>query len=362
MFERKKGIILEQLKEPMFSKEIVRLSSCDSCIKKIDIPAMKTFNYLAPHEIIIYAREAEITDESDGKKLWIKLKEGIQLGVQGIVIDALDDEPYISSQLALTVWVPSQLSEGIALLSRAVGLANTKSSVIEIYKNIFDTETKIASHIGPYRVKRVRGTYPAEIATKRKNDEENILRIGAGAALALRNAVYLGVGHSTCFITLAGDCIANPANYEVPIGSTISHILESAGMIAPPKRIICGGSMTGVSIDDPDRYLAAPDTRGVLAFSDEFREYGFVCIACGRCTTVCPEGLSPYHIYKLIEHKQFDLLGRYDLELCNGCGACSYICPAKLNLSQVIFEQTLTKIAEGEPNGASKGLSTAYTQ
>ena len=35
-------------------------------------------------------------------------------------------------------------------------------------------------------------------------------------------------------------------------------------------------------------------------FKEDFKEMNFTCIGCGRCAKVCPEGLSPYYIYKFL--------------------------------------------------------------
>jgi electron transport complex protein RnfC len=331
----------------MFSRKILRLATCDAAAVKIGLPIPNTPKLLAPYEIVLFAREAKIIDETDGRRLWKKFFETTRSGISGVVVDAMDDEPYISSQLAPSIWKAEELADGISLVCRAVGLSDKHPVVIETYKNIFDTEIKIPSHIGRYKVKRVGGAYPAENRAERLNKRESTLVVGAGAVLALRNAVYLGIGHTTCYITIAGDCISNPANYEIPIGTTVSFAMESAGLIAQPKRVIVGGSMTGFGITDPDVAVITPTTRGILAFAHEYRDFGFTCIACGRCTDVCPEKLSPYHIYKLIEHNRTIELKRFDIHRCNGCGACSYICPAKLNLSQTIYQHSAYRQKKG---------------
>lgn len=54
-------------------------------------------------------------------------------GCRIIIADALDDEPYISSQLAPALEMTDQLVRGIELAKEAVG---AESARIEIYKEL----------------------------------------------------------------------------------------------------------------------------------------------------------------------------------------------------------------------------------
>lgn len=328
-----KGILLEQNKEPGLSRPIRRLPGIEIKEVLIETAVSATPELLAPYEIISIAKEADIVDETDGSKLWKKLASAAKNGISGIVVDALDDEPYISSQLGPTLHMGEQLAEGVALARRAVGASR---STIEIYRNLFDIDMHIPSSLFGVKVERVTGRYPAQIRLSRRVTMKNSLMIGACALLYLRRAAYEGMSQTTAYITVAGDCIANPGNYEVPLGVSVYSVLEAAGLIANPKRIVAGGSMTGFGITDPETVYISATTRGVLAFAEKFKDMGYSCIGCGRCTECCPEGLSPYFIYKVMNTREKQHISIADAELCTGCGTCSYVCPAKLDLAQVM--------------------------
>ena len=328
-----KGIILEQNKEPALSREIKVIKACEACRQHLQQPVSSTPGLLAPYEIVAIAKEAKIVDEIDGVRLWKKLAQGKREGIGALVIDAMDDEPYISSQLGPALQKPEELEQGAQLIRRAIGASKVH---IEIYKNLFDVEEKIPSSIGEIKVERVGGNYPAGSRARLRLKNSNALVIGAGAALYLYRAAFLGLVQTTCFVTVAGNCIANPANYEVPIGMPVGELLETAGLIIDPKRIVVGGSMTGYSVTDPMGVPVGPRTRGVLAFASAYRDMRYVCIGCGRCAAVCPQGLSPYYIYKVMHKHGKKDLSLFDAELCTGCGTCSYVCPAKLDLAQIV--------------------------
>ncbi len=331
----RKGILLEQNKEPGLSKEIRVLPALP--VEKSRMPGeiSPTPELLAPYEIVGLAKEANIVDEIDGRRLWKKLAQAARESVSGIVVDALDDEPYISSQLAPVLQYPEQLHQGLSLALRAIGASR---SSIEIYRNLFDVNTRIPASIMGVKVERISGFYPAENYARRRLSRNNTLVIGACALIFLQRAVYEGLRQTSAFVTVSGDCVANPGNYEVPLGVSASRLLEAVGMITDPRRVVAGGSMTGFALTDPSVVYLSQTTRGLLAFAEEFRDMRYVCIGCGRCTEACPQGLSPYFIYKAMQHPRKRHIEMADAELCIGCGSCSYVCPAKLDLAQVIAQ------------------------
>ena len=94
--------------------------------------------------------------------------------------------------------------------------------------------------------------------------------------------------------------------------------------------------MRGTAITDLDSTRITPVSRGLLALREVFRDYYYTCIGCGKCTDVCPVGLSPYYLYQFVQSKRYERLEDFDIDLCISCGTCSYVCPAKLNVSAEI--------------------------
>ena len=129
-----KGILLEQHKEPMLTRNVLimrqeyKYFDCDFP----DVPVEE----LSAEQIIEIARLAEIIDESDGLPLADKL-ERANLGKTGtMIIDAMDDEPYISSQMCMVIHQPEKLALGAQLAARAT---EPGDAYVAVYKHIFDT-------------------------------------------------------------------------------------------------------------------------------------------------------------------------------------------------------------------------------
>ena len=336
-----RGILLEQNKEPALSRPLRTLYKDMPC-ERMEILVPGNPSFLAPHEILAFARSARIVDESDGRSLWRKIVAALRDGVGVIVVDAIDDEPYISSQLGPALHLPDELAAGVELIKRATGAGGAR---IEVYDNLVDVQKTVPKRIGDIPVTRVSGFYPAEYQRGKRSYNRATMVVGACALIHLKRAVYEGHAQTTAFVTVAGNCTSNPGNYEVPLGTTVAQVIEATGLIDEPRRIILGGSMTGYGITNPEATKVTVGTRGILTFAENYRESPGICIGCGRCTESCPEGLSPYHIYHMLAAAGRKELDIYDIDRCIGCGTCSYICPAKINLSHIITVSKSRKLS-----------------
>jgi electron transport complex protein RnfC len=96
-----------------------------------------------------------------------------------------------------------------------------------------------------------------------------------------------------------------------------------------------GGPMMGFAVLDLDTPVTK-GTSGILALSQKelhaARETP--CVACGGCVLVCPLGLNPTRLYKLVDHMEYNQAVDEGLMDCKECGCCSYTCPAHIPLVQ----------------------------
>lgn len=327
-----KGLVLEQHKEPAFSRSLVRFVSPHAETASLPAPALPP-DELSSDQLIDIAQAAEIVDERDGKYLYKKLRRAKDKAV-AVVADAVDDEPYVSSQINPMLRLREQSCGGLGLCGRVAGSGQT---LILAYKNVTDLETRIPNSLEGYKVVKLRGGYPAESRlSSLKLGAGRKLIVGAGALIHFYRAVHKQKPQSSVFITVAGNCVANPMNMEVSLGTTVGQVLERCGLAQDPTRVVCGGPMTGIAILDTERTLVTHTTRAVLAFREDRRNARYSCIGCGRCEQVCPMDLNPMYIYRFTQNSYFANLRRFDAHLCTGCGTCSYVCPSKLNISGTI--------------------------
>lgn len=139
-------------------------------------------------------------------------------------------------------------------------------------------------------------------------------------------------------LTLDGPALNTAGIYEVPIGARISDLLElSGGLCKVPTKVIMGGPMMGVAVDNIDSPILK-NNNAILVFDEDAAKIPpeGPCIHCGRCSDVCPMQLMPTELERFARRGLLDKLEDYAIFDCIECGSCSYICPARRYIVQSI--------------------------
>lgn len=327
----RRGVMLEQMKEPALSRTVKQMVPTEPCETPRETEA------LTPEEILAAAEAADIVDETDGRPLAEKLREAMGSGAV-LLIDAIDDEPYVSSQMGPMLALRDQCAAGIKLAARVLGAAE---SAILVYKHISDSEVAIPRNIDGIPIKRVGGKYPAqrhieeELAERYK--EGAWLLCGACAMIHLYRAAAEGRPQTTAFVTVAGNCIGFPRNVEAPLGTPAVDLIKLCGLTEHPTRVILGGPLTGRATENLREERVELGTAAILAIRVDKHEYSYTCIGCGRCTAVCPQGLNPMRILQELRRGNRQAVEELGIEDCTQCTCCSYICPSRQSVAGEIL-------------------------
>ncbi len=267
-----------------------------------------------------------------------------------VIINGAECEPYLTSDYRLMLEKPEQLIMGLKVLLR---LFDNAKGIIAIEDNKPEAISKLSylTQDEPLiSVKALKTKYPqgAErqviyVTTGRKIYSK-MLPADAGCVvdnvqtvLAVYDAVCRSIPSISRVMTLTGDAMAKPQNYEVKFGMSHAELLEEAGGLVDggAEKIISGGPMMGMAMYD----LNVPITKtssSILAMSkDEVAACEPTnCIRCGRCATVCPSHLVPQKMAEAAERSDLELFQKLNGMECYECGTCTYVCPAKRRLTQ----------------------------
>ena len=278
------------------------------------------------------AKRAGITDEYDGRPLYRKLREWKESPPSLLLVNALDDDPYVSSGIVSLLEDGEAAVKGAKAITEALGGCEVKAAVFDSLER--GRRSKLPRQIGDAEVLRVIGKYPV-LPVLRERLGGRVEAVGVQACAALFRAVTEGQPQTELVVTVAGDAVAAWKNLRVPVGTPVGYLLERCGLDENLRWLVGGGTMDGESIPDLQTPLVA-GMRCLLALKSRPWAKRFSCIGCGRCMLACPRHLMPYYIAKLKEQKEFAEAMNYGAGECIHCGACTAACPSGIELTAII--------------------------
>lgn len=271
--------------------------------------------------------------------------------IDSIIVNGAECEPYLTSDYRRMVEQTDKLVKGLKIVLKIFpdakgyfGIEDNKPEAIEALLKATENEDRI--EVVPLKTKYPQGGERSMIyAVTGRKINSKMLPADVGCIVhnvdtiyAIYNAVYNGKPLIERIVTITGDAVRTPKNFQVRIGTSFRELIDAAGgFTTEPEKIISGGPMMGFSFFDID----VPVVKGsssLLAFikDDVSHEEPSACIRCGRCAAACPEHLLPMKLAALAgqnEPEEFKKLGGME---CVECGCCSYVCPAKRQVTQSV--------------------------
>ena len=275
--------------------------------------------------------------------------------IDALIINGCECEPYLAADNRLMIENLKEVFIGAEIICRLIApqrvifaVEDNKPEAIKKINLFINTKrfkfSRISSHV-------LNAAYPQGgekqliYAVTGRKVSGSMLPLDAGCLVhnvatcfAVYEAVYRGKPLIERMVSFCGDALAAPKNIWVKIGTTLSELFD-AGVLEladKPRKIICGGPMMGISLDNLD-YPILKGSGGFLflgAAAEEFPENP--CIRCARCVDACPMGLMPLEYAKRVKKEEYGLLEQFNISDCIECGCCNYSCPASIPLVHYI--------------------------
>lgn len=268
-----------------------------------------------------------------------------------LIINAVECEPYLTSDYRLMKEKAEECLTGIEILKKAlnvdkalVGIEANKPDAIEHLTKISKNYKGI--NIVPLKTKYPQGAEKQLIyaLTKREVPSGKLpIEVGCvvnniGTAQAVYYAIQKNMPLVQNILTFTGKNVKQKKNLLVRVGTPIQSVIDYCGGLPEDTgKVISGGPMMGKAISD----LSAPTVKTTSALllmskKESSRKEETNCLRCGKCVTVCPMGLEPIKIAQLAENRLWEDTEKSYAMDCIECGSCLYTCPAGRPLLDLI--------------------------
>ncbi|WP_269934519.1 electron transport complex subunit RsxC [Serratia liquefaciens] len=278
-----------------------------------------------------------------------KLQGGMN-GVETLILNAAECEPYITADDRLMQEHADQVIEGTQILRHLlqpkvtlIGIEDNKPEAIAALKLALRDQPGISLRVIPTK-------YPSggakqltkiligkEVPHGKHSSAIGVLMQNVGTAFAIKRAIVDGEPLIERVVTLTGEALSQPGNLWARIGTPVQHLLNFAGFQPQTQQmVVMGGPLMGftlpalnVPIVKISNCILAPSVTEMAPQEPEQS-----CIRCGLCVDACPAGLLPQQLYWFSRGEEHEKARKHNLFDCIECGACAFVCPSNIPLVQ----------------------------
>jgi len=331
------------------------------------------FLKLSPDEIIGIIKDAGIVGMGGATfPTHVKLAPPKEKKVTAAILNGAECEPFLTSDARLMEERAPEIIDGLKIIMTAlqvtdgyVGIEENKPRAIArmteeamkvVCELVYDThydrsgiETQVAKgcrmgvKVLPLEVKYPQGSEKQlikavlgrEVPPAHLPMDVGVVVQNVGTSAAIYNAVRYGRPLIDRVVTVTGPGIKRPRNLRVRVGTLFTDVIEQCGGLTDDtSRVVMGGPMMGIAQSE----LLVPVMKGTSGIVALTGDAGVVdispCIRCGKCAEVCPMGLNPGVISRLIEKGRFEEAKEQGVLDCFECGSCAFVCPSSRPMVQ----------------------------
>jgi len=295
-------------------------------------------------------------------------------GMDTILINGTECEPLLKTDLHLLKTYEKELEETLNFLVEETG---SKRAVIGIKKHtgeilgIEDGKT-----VGKVSYKYTPDVYPAgdelvliqetlglTVPAGNLPISVGVVVLNVETLLNIRNALsQKGVYEK--YLTVGGNT-GKTYVMKVPVGTPVSHVLNSLGIEVPAEHVVLdGGPMMGKIINH-NTAVVTKTTKGLLIIDENTlciqlkrRDYNKAihhassnCCGCRMCTDLCPRYLlgypiEPHKIIAAVSNKIEDNKTFKGAFYCSDCGVCRTIACTQNLMPSLVFQRVKSELAK----------------
>ncbi len=345
IFSSVSGIVKEFVDKTYIDNKKVKTIKIENDFRekeKEKLGAKKKINQYTKEEVVELFKNCGVVGMS-GNDYPTYYKYGMELKIKKLVVNAIESEPYLTSDYTILNLHTPEILETIDSLME---IFEIEECVIALKDYNQSAMNDLIEYIGSYpkiRIKTVPDIYPIgyekslikylyNIDIKNNPIEKCIIVNNISTIYEIYRVLKYRKPVIERVITVSGENIKNPQNILVKDGTLVKDIINYIGDYTKKRlALISNGPMIGNALDSDD-VVINKKLSGIVALDCE--SYNEIdCINCGKCVNVCPVRLSPILIRNTDNTK---MLEKLNPNKCVNCGLCSYICPSKIDLREIV--------------------------
>lgn len=300
---------------------------------------------LTPEEIVERIKVAGVTGMGGaGFPTFIKLCPPPTAKAECVIINAVECEPYITSDYRLMMEHADEVLVGLDLLMKAakvekgyIGIETNKPQAIELLTQKTANNPRI--EVVPLKQRYPQGGEKqlVDAVIRRQVPAPPAIPVNVGAivqnvgtAFAVYQAVMKRKPLFERYTTVTGKRLANPGNFLVRMGTPMKDLIEACGgMPEGNNKLLAGGPMMGKALTTVDVPVCKGTNSVTIISEDEaVRKPAQPCIRCAKCVSVCPMGLEPFLLATASAMHNWERVEAEDITSCIECGSCQFTCPS----------------------------------
>jgi electron transport complex protein RnfC len=283
----------------------------------------------------------------------IKLRGNSARGIDTLILNGAECEPYITCDDTLMQFFPETVLGGARILMHILGISHC---IIGLENDMPEAIAKLGHALqgGDFQgieLVSVPAVYPTggekqlikaltgrEVPSGGIPAHVGVVCQNVATAAAVYRAIVHGEPLTSRIVTVTGIGVKQPANLTVRIGTPVSELIKQCGGYTQrADRLILGGPMMGWAL--PSDELPITRAANCILVQDSaciphHNEPALPCIRCGECAQVCPVSLLPQQLYWYSRSENLPKAEEYRLMDCIECGCCDYVCPSHIPLVQ----------------------------
>ncbi|MFW5841762.1 MAG: RnfABCDGE type electron transport complex subunit C [Bacillota bacterium] len=272
--------------------------------------------------------------------------------IHTVVINAVECEPYLSSDYRLIKDRPEQIFNGLKYLMQASGakkgviaVKKTKTDLIEVlekelmrFKDLDITIAKLKDYYPQgWEVEVFKNALGITIPSGQLPMKYGLLMFNVSTTQSVYEAIKHNLPITKRYVTVNGDAIKFPQSIRVRVGTSVKDLIRLSDGYkedAEEVEIVMGGPMMGTAVPTDD-VVVTPLTTSILVFkTKEYKEEP--CVRCASCVINCPVDIQPVQIMNAVKRNDKKAAMNLDAKKCIECGLCTYVCTSKIEVTDYV--------------------------